>query len=193
MDANRSVVLEFVNRIFLDYSPQYKSIKKLAERDLGQELLDQIKDFLSHKDSPKKQIALKKFFEDPSNVQEEDINDIIDAFVKMRDAGTLNQIESKSINGIMILFNQWIAIRNETMSVFDAVKNNNDVNELEKQIMNLQPQVVKELELYPEQRNLYQTVIQQDIYSSLPQGMSLEETNPYFAKKAEYKAMRPNL
>ena len=51
---------------------------------------------------------------------------------------------------------------------------------------------IKELELYPEQRNLYQTVIQQDIYSSLPQGMHLEETNPYFAK-TEYKAMRPNL
>ena len=192
MDPSRSVVLEFINKIFLEYSPQYKSIKEIAEKDLGQELLDQIKDFLENRESPKQQTVIKKFFKNPQNVREEDINDIIDAFVRMRDSGVLNQIDSQSINGILILFNQWIAQRNESVSIFNEVNTPENMNELEQQIMNLEPQEIKELELYPEQRNLYQTVIQQDIYSSLPQGMHLEETNPYFAK-TEYKAMRPNL
>lgn len=192
MNADRSVVLEFVNKIFLEYSPQYNSIKQIAEKNLAEDLLNQIKDFLKDRQSPKQQLDLKKFFKDPSNVREEDINDIVDAFVSMRDSGVLNQIEKNSINGILILFNQWIAQRNETESIFESINNvPKNINELEQQIMNLQPQEVKELELYPEQRNLYTTVIQQDIYSSLPQGMHIEETNPYFSnKKPEYKAMR---
>ena len=47
MDPRNSVVIEFINSIFLNYSPQYNSIKDLAKKDLAEEFLSEIEEFLS--------------------------------------------------------------------------------------------------------------------------------------------------
>ncbi len=185
-DIVHDPVLEFVNSIFLDYSPQYKTIKELAEKDVGRELLKEIKDVLEHKEEelPKE---IRKFALDPESVREENINDIVDAFVKMRDSGALETIEESSINGIMILFNQWITKYQTLASVFQE----EEINQLEQQILELEPSSPFTIEAG--QQEIYRTAeIKQDIYQNLPQGAHLQDTNPYFAK-TEYKAMRPNL
>ena len=153
-----SVVLEFVNKIFLEYSPQYHSIKKIAERDLGQELIDKIHEFLKDREKLKPIQSLKKIiFEDPSNVGEEDINDIVDAFIKMRSQGTLAEIDKKSIDDILILFNQWIMIGKEhghsvlPGNVYIPPSNSEASQNLEQQIMQMEPSF-RNQELYPDFR-----------------------------------------
>ena len=188
-----SVVLEFVNRIFLEYSPQYMQIKKIAERDVGQELLDKVKKFLDDKKKADKTIRLpeKVTLPDASKVQEEDIADIVDAFIKMRSENVFSEIDGKSINEILILFNQWIMIGKSPLQGPSPSEPRQQVISLEEQISTLESPFRKESELYPSvptQINVYNTTAQDNIYANLMVAQDVT-VNPYF-HKTEYKMMR---
>jgi hypothetical protein len=104
------VSLDLVTEIFKDDTPEYHHIKQLAEQDLGKELIGRIEKFLEDRKETKVEEIKKIVFEDASKIGEQNINDIVDAFVRMRSERTLTEVDSKSINDILILFNQWVAI-----------------------------------------------------------------------------------
>lgn len=196
-----SVVLEFVNKIFLDYSPQYHSIKKIAERDLGQELIDKIHEFLKDREKSKPVKSIKKIvFENASIVEEEDINDIVDAFIKMRSQGTLGEIDNKSINDILILFNQWIMIGkdqgkgNLPNDIYFSSPNPEANASLEQQIMQMEPNFRNQA-IYPDfnSNDLYSDA-GTDFYESLAkQGefyFGQGDNKSVYESKATYKAQR---
>ncbi len=194
---DRSVILEFVNRIFLEYSPQYHHIKQLAERDVGQELIDEIKEFLEKRKKIQIQPELQKIlFEDPSNVSDDDINSIVDAFIKMRSDTTLTEIERKSIDDILILFNQWIMIgKGQQDSVIPTdilsdIVSENPQESLEQQILeSIQPEFMRDIPGYPESQGNIYSGLNRDVYSSLEQRDvyfgSQSESNPYVAARTD--------
>lgn len=111
MGQEDNVTIEHIANIFLNNTPQYDTIKKIAGNDIEKELLDRIDKFLEsrHEDSAQEEIK-KVVFDDASKVSDRNINDIVDAFIRMRSQNTLSEVDKKSINDIMILFNQWMAI-----------------------------------------------------------------------------------
>jgi hypothetical protein len=104
------VTFEVINDIFSKESAEYHHIKEIAEKDIGKELISRIEKFLEDRKKTKVEEIKQIIFEDASKVADQNINDIVDAFVKMRSANTLDEVDSKSINDILILFNQWVAI-----------------------------------------------------------------------------------
>jgi hypothetical protein len=192
--AQASVVLEFVNRIFLDYSPQYRLIRKIAERDVGQELLDKVKKFLEDKKKDDTTVKLpeKVILPDATVVKEEDIADIVDAFIKMRSENVFSEIDGKSINEILILFNQWIMIGKSPLQGLSPSEPRTQIISLEEQISTIEAPFRRESELYPAvqlQANVYGTGgPPQDVYSALSTAREMS-SNPYFAI-SEYKMMR---
>lgn len=201
-----SIVMEFVNRIFLEYSVHYNSIKQLAQEDVGQKLIDEIHEFLDKKKEIRESPEFKKIeIKDTSNIQNENIHDIIDAFIKFRSIKTLAQIDKKSIEDIMILFNQWIRIGKGPFEgpkfedIFTNVIAPKSIENLEEQIIALQPNPVKNSSAYTtmaQSNQDYSTITGGDFYSSLTDGGQFlfgeakENTSNYEGGKAIYKAMR---
>ncbi|MFH2020540.1 MAG: hypothetical protein ABIJ34_03945, partial [archaeon] len=132
--------------------------------------------------------------DDPSTVSDEGINDIVDAFIHMRSSATLNQIDRKSINEILILFNQWITIGklNPSTIPIEALSfPANKTMDLEEQIMHLEPAFIKDNPLYPSntQKNIYSSM--SDTYGTL-QGFDANlgaAGNPFY-HVSEYKMQR---
>jgi hypothetical protein len=140
------VTLEVINEIFLEDTPEYHHIKELAEKDLGKELMDRIEKFLEHKDQPDVEEIKKVVFEDASKVSDTNINDIVDAFVRIRSGESLGNVDRKSINDILILFNQWVTLGNSKQElimpkdIFNepvTERKQEKLNDLEEQIMTL--------------------------------------------------------
>ena len=102
--------LDLIQELFNVGTKEYHEIRRIAQEDLGQKLIDRIDEFLNAKTETKVEELKKIVFEDASKVTEDDVDDIVDAFVKMRDVTTLDSIDKKSIEDILILFNQWIMI-----------------------------------------------------------------------------------
>jgi hypothetical protein len=111
------VTLEVINEIFLEDTPEYHHIKELAEQDIAKEILDRIDKFLEHKNEPEVEEIKKVVFEDASKVSDTNINDIVDAFVRIRSGESMENVDRKSINDILILFNQWVALGNSKQEV----------------------------------------------------------------------------
>ncbi|NTV23781.1 MAG: hypothetical protein HGA85_05400 [Nanoarchaeota archaeon] len=100
--------LEIVQSLFSMDTSEYKHMKDIAKKDLGKELINRIDEFLEKRHNIKPVILKKKIFEDASKVNEESINDIVDAFVHARTDRTLREIDSGSVNQVLTLFNQKI-------------------------------------------------------------------------------------
>jgi len=178
VNTEHKVILEFVNKIFLEYSPHYHDVKQLAERDVGQELIDKIKEFLEErkKEKPEEEIFKKRVFEDPSAVDDEDINNIVDAFIKMRSERTLSEIERKSIDDIMILFNQWVMVGKSPyeqlpqQDIFTEILTQGIPETLEEQVFELGTPFMKE--------GNYPGASSPEFYSTITE-------NPYSSSKTE--------
>lgn len=197
---NDPFIFEWVNRIFLDYSPTYHAIKKLAKEDVSKKLQEEIKSFLEHKhEEAKTQEARKVFFEDPSNVNDESINSIVDAFIRMRSEKTLDEIELKSINDILILFNKWVMLASPSdnlSSLVDTVSTRPKDLGLEEHVEIAKPFL---------HHAHYPTTHGRELYSSInPESYLALDSEFTFGDKSVsssydidsrpvYKAMRPNL
>ncbi|MBN2367697.1 hypothetical protein JXC34_01665 [Candidatus Woesearchaeota archaeon] len=207
-NRDSSVTFEFINRILLEYTPEYHNIIKIAERDVGQDLLDKINEFLEDRKKVKPVEELKQVvFEDASKVTEEDINDIVDAFVKFRSVDTLAEIDRKSIDDIMILFNQWVAIGRgqqekavPTEAVFEFKPVNmlgSGISALEEQIKGFQGPRIEELYgshffetkiaplsgMYSNPSDIYQDVV--DVEFTTGRGEDVNDS--VYTRKAAYK------
>ena len=152
MERVHTATLDAINKL-LEYTPEYQHIKDIAKQDLGEELINRVESFLEeqHKTKPAEEIK-KVVFEDASNVHEEDINNIVDAFVKIRSENTLDQIEKRSIDDILRLFNQWIMIGKDQQSslpkdVFEGLTPLETLPELEEKVAALQQEITPE-EMY---------------------------------------------
>jgi hypothetical protein len=85
----------------------YKSV--FVSTEDGKDIIKEIEDFIDKtKDRPKKEDVKRLVFENPQNVGEENINDIIDALVRMRDGSTLTTVNGGSMTGVLVMFNRWI-------------------------------------------------------------------------------------
>jgi len=151
------VTLDVINEIFLEDTPEYHRIKELAEKDIAKELMDSIEKFLAHKDEPEVEEIKKVVFEDASKVSDDNINSIVDAFVRIRDDNSLETIDKKSINDILILFNHWVAIGNgqQEISVPTDIFNNSKTEKKQKSLLDLEEQVMAIRK--PEHEELYKT------------------------------------
>jgi hypothetical protein len=130
-------------------------------------------------------------------VRDENINDIVDAFVRIRSHETLDEIDDKSINDILILFNQWITIGKGQQEKFMP----GEVIEIPRKEQNLEEQVGALQQVIPNTEQLYQSqgFLPGEIYSSeaqiysTPMGQFISqehqqhEDQPYKTKSALYK------
>jgi hypothetical protein len=199
------VTLEFVHKILLEDTPEYQQIKKIAERDLGQELIDSIHKFLEEKHQEKPPEELKKvIFEDASKVHDRDINNIVDAFIRIR-TDTLDEIEKKSIDDILILFNQWVTLGKKhpdleipaEVFALPPTPTTEEQISLEEQLHVLQEslpmgELYQSETLIPTEMQLYSDERQQ-IYESMGPASKFtthhdeKSHNPFYQSKAEYK------
>ena len=208
-ESKNNIVLEFVNSVFLDYSPHYQAIKKIAQKDVGQELIDEIDKLLEERKALKSFPEFKKIkFEDASTVSDNNINSIMDAFVKIRSEQPLTNIEKQSIDDILILFNQWVILGK---SQFDqqipddiftqVIAKQAPPQNLEEQLEFVRPLPVHTDASYSsitQSREVYSTVVPSSVYEGLTdQGeFSMVDDsvqNVYTDRKPVYKAQRQGL
>ncbi len=185
-----TVTIELVHKIFSLYSPEYQQIKKIAEQDLGQELIDRIERFLESRKIETPVKINKVVFEDPSKVRDEDLNDVLDAFVKIRNEETLEEIDRKSIEDILILFNKWVEFGSEEGSLTEELLNllpENNPETLEAQLTSIRlthPNIMYELQPLQQPLEIYQ---QGEIYQPGQEVIhEHREVNPFY-QKSEYK------
>jgi hypothetical protein len=207
--TNSSIVLEFVNSVFLDYSPHYQTIKKIAQRDVGQELIDEIDKLLEERKALKKLPEFKKLkFEDASTVSDSNINGIMDAFVKIRSEKPLSNIEKQSIDDLLILFNQWVIlgqchfdqpIQEDIFS--QVIAKQSSPGNLEEQLEFVTPLPIEtnaSYNLLTQSREVYSTVVPSSVYEGLTdQGefrmVDDSVQNVYTDRKPVYKAQKQGL
>lgn len=200
-NASREVTLEFINEILVEDTPEYQQIREIAERDLGKELLDSIEKFLEERKQIKPPEEIKKIvFEDASKVTDDQINDVVDAFLKLRSNASIDDFDKKSIDDILSLVNEWILLGKgkkdpnsieEIYPEFSLPITEPEEFSLEAQIGNIQRIPVEELysaEMFmPTAMQLYD---QREVYHG-PEGdfsvQHQEEENPFYKSKSEYK------
>ncbi len=199
-DVTREVTLEFINEILVEDTPEYQQIKEIAEKDLGKELLDSIEKFLEEKKQIRPPEEIKKIvFEDPSKITDDEINDVVDAFLKLRSDKDIEDFDRRSIDDILSLINEWILLGKgnkgpdsieEIYPEFSPRTTEPEEFSLEAEIGNVQVPVE---ELYqaesftPTAMRIYE---ENKVYHG-PEGNFLthhhEEENPFYKSKSEYK------
>lgn len=200
-NSDREVTLEFINEILVEDTPEYQQIREIAERDLGKELLDSIEKFLEERKQIKPPEEIKKIvFEDASKVSDEEINDVVDAFLKLRSDASIDDFDKRSIDDILSLVNEWILLGKgkkdpdsieEIYPEFSLPITEPEEFSLEAQIGNIQRVPVEEMysaEMFmPTAMQLYD---QREVYQG-PDGdfstQHSEEQNPFYQSKSEYK------
>ena len=204
MDPRNSVVIEFINSIFLNYSPQYNSIKDLAKKDLAEEFLSEIEEFLSKRKEFIPQLKkIKRIIGNPSTINDKELNEVMDILVLMKERSKLyKSIDRDGVNVIMNMFESLmhgVSQKNELDISWGLLTNENidQMNNLEKQLIEMQTSSEKGFGVLSNQKDtVYQTQnLQQDIYSNFSQSVSLEQNNSVYSSKEDdgYKAMKPNL
>ncbi|MBT3720405.1 hypothetical protein HN789_01095 [archaeon] len=204
MDPRNSVVIEFINSIFLNYSPQYNSIKDLAKKDLAEEFLSEIEEFLSKRKEFIPQLKkIKRIIGNPSTINDKELNEVMDILVLMKERSKLDKsIDRDGVNVIMNMFESLmhgVSQKNELDISWGLLTNENidQMNNLEKQLIEMQTSSEKGFGVLSNQKDtVYQTQnLQQDIYSNFSQSVSLEQNNSVYSSKEDdgYKAMKPNL
>jgi len=200
-NSAREVTLEFINEILIEDTPEYQQIKEIAERDLGKELLDSIEKFLEERQNIKPPEEIKKIvFEDASKVTDTEINDVVDAFLKLRSDAAIEDFDKQSIDDILSLVNEWILLGkgkkdsdsiDEIYPEFTLPISEPEEFSLEAQLGNIRDVPVEEMysaemfmpnamQLY-DQREVYQGPEGQ--FSTQPQ----EQENTFYQSKSEYK------
>ena len=202
-NADHQVTLEFINEILVEDTPEYQQIRELAERDLGKELIENIEKFLEERKQIKPPEEIKRIvFEDPSKVTDDEINDVVDAFLKLRSDASIDDFDRKSIDDILSLVNEWILLGKGKRDP-DALEEifpefpTGPVSEaeefsLEAQIGNLQGNIPVE-ELYQPQAfqpTAMQIYEEKTIYHGPEGDFSIhhqDQENPFYKPKSEYK------
>ncbi|MBT4647141.1 hypothetical protein HN827_03055 [archaeon] len=102
-EVKEKIIDLILNRDDFDYKSLIFNSKK------GKSIIKEIEDFVSRGKKVKKSERIKNVvFNSTSNVGEENINDIVDAFVNMRNGATLTTINGGSLSGVLVMFNKWI-------------------------------------------------------------------------------------
>ena len=201
-NTDREVTLEFINEILVEDTPEYQQIRELAERDLGKELIESIEKFLEERKQIKPPEEIKKIvFEDASKVTDTEINDVVDAFLRLRSDASIDDFDKRSIDDILSLVNEWILLgkgKKDPASIEEIYPefpsgpmSEPEAFNLEAQIGNIQRVPVEELysaEMFmPTAMQLYD---QREVYQG-PEGdfstQHQEEENPFYKSKSEYK------
>ena len=198
--SKNSVIAEFVNSIFLDYSPHYKAIKELAKKVVGQELMDEIKKLLEEREEIRDNPKIKKIIvEDVETISDDNINNLMDIFIKLKDKNQLNNLDKASVDSILMLFNQWVQVDKRIGDILEvediftnilAPKENPET--LEEQLEFLKPQNdITNQPLYSsltQTREVYSTVGKDSFYQSI---VDMNQDSFYESKgEPVYKAQR---
>jgi hypothetical protein len=184
--------------ISIDDTPEYKSIKELASKDIGQALLDSINEFLEDKKEKSghsdDQSELKKIiFDDPTNILDQNLHGIMDSFIRLSSGTKLSNIAKKSLDDVLILFNKWTNL-NSVHDSTDILENLDEISlvsheskgeilEEEVRITNL---AVKPMEIYQNFKHLIPNI--QEIYSNTQNIHLIPEIKQMYHRKEEYEA-----
>ena len=201
-NTDREVTLEFINEILVEDTPEYQQIRELAERDLGKELIESIEKFLEERKQIKPPEEIKKIvFEDASKVTDDQINDVVDAFLKLRSDASIEDFDRRSIDDILSLVNEWILLgkgKKDPDSLAEIYPEfpsgpatEPEEFSLEAQIGNIQRVPVEELyqaeSFTPTAMRIYE---ENKVYHGPEGDFSVhhqEEENPFYKSKSEYK------
>jgi hypothetical protein len=155
-----------VIRKLLDQTVEYIHIKELAAQDIEKKLKDSIEKFLEERNKIVPE-EVRRIVIDASKVRDQNINDIIDAFVKMRSQSTLEEMDAKSINDILLLFSQWIKMGSLAQPEAEIEATQQGFS-LEEQVLAIAPP--------PRTDELYPTEIMRGLYQ--PQSGNYESMGP---------------
>jgi hypothetical protein len=168
------VTIDVINSILNLHSKEYDHMKEIAHKDIAKDFMDRIETFLEKRNDLASVENLKKIiFEDASKVEDEDINDIMDAFTKVRSEDTLDNIDDKSIEEILLLFNQFVAtdknhqgIPKEIFSDHKQAKTKESIKNLEEEIFSFQEKIKSQEIGFQYKIDSLNLNPQQNIYSS---------------------------
>lgn len=194
---------DIVKRL-LAYTPEYSQIMKMAQRDLGKEIIDRIDEFLKERQKEIPKEIEKIVFEDPSKVTDNDINSIMDAFIKIRSQSELDKLDNQSIDDVLILFNNWIRMGHTNTEVelpkdlfarVESSSSGSKQSNIEDQIQELQ-RITPTPEMYQSQTAILPPG--QDFYSASKDQLYVrqigefiaheERENEYTSNRAVYKS-----